>query len=79
MIGREDIVDELKRRIAVQGSITVAHYMGASNDYYYAHGDPFGTAGDFVTAPEISQMFGELIGAWLADLWQRAGTPALAH
>jgi SAM-dependent MidA family methyltransferase len=79
MIGREDIVDELKWRIAVEGSITVAHYMGASNDYYYAHGDPFGAAGDFVTAPEISQMFGELIGAWLADLWQRAGTPALAH
>lgn len=79
MIGREDIVDELKWRIATEGSITVAHYMGAANEYYYAHGDPFGAAGDFVTAPEISQMFGELIGAWLADLWQRAGAAAGAH
>ena len=79
MIGRENIIDELKWRIAADGPITVAHYMGAANQYYYAHGDPFGAAGDFVTAPEISQMFGELIGAWLADLWHRAGTPALAH
>jgi SAM-dependent MidA family methyltransferase len=79
MIGREDIVDELKWRIATEGPITVAHYMAASNQHYYAHGDPFGLAGDFITAPEISQMFGELIGAWLADLWQRAGAPALAH
>ncbi|MEP4887962.1 MAG: SAM-dependent methyltransferase, partial [Alphaproteobacteria bacterium] len=42
---------------------------------YYATRDPFGVAGDFTTAPEISQMFGELIGLWCADSWQRIGAP----
>jgi NADH dehydrogenase [ubiquinone] 1 alpha subcomplex assembly factor 7 len=49
--------------------------MGEANRAYYAARDPLGVAGDFITAPEISQMFGELIGVWLADLWQRAGQP----
>src|SRR5437764_15387219 len=42
---------------------------------YYAQRDPFGRAGDFITAPEISQIFGELIGVWCADLWQQMGAP----
>ena len=46
---------------------------------YYAVRDPLGAAGDFVTAPEISQMFGELVGVWLADLWTRAGRPETAR
>jgi NADH dehydrogenase [ubiquinone] 1 alpha subcomplex assembly factor 7 len=50
--------------------------MAESNARYYASRDPLGAAGDFVTAPEISQMFGEMIGAWCADLWTRAGSPA---
>jgi SAM-dependent MidA family methyltransferase len=50
--------------------------MHACNAYYYATRDPFGPAGDFVTAPEISQMFGEMIGAALADCWRRAGAPS---
>lgn len=49
--------------------------MAAANAHYYATRDPLGAAGDFVTAPEISQMFGELVGLWLADLWDRAGRP----
>jgi SAM-dependent MidA family methyltransferase len=49
--------------------------MGLANAHYYATRDPLGVAGDFVTAPEISQMFGELIGLALADLWVRAGRP----
>jgi SAM-dependent MidA family methyltransferase len=49
--------------------------MEACNTYYYATRDPLGVAGDFTTAPEISQMFGELIGAALADCWLRAGSP----
>lgn len=54
--------------------------MEACNAYYYATRDPFGVAGDFTTAPEISQMFGELIGAALADCWSRAGaTNAAAY
>lgn len=66
------------RLIAATGPITIAHYMAESNARYYASRDPLGTAGDFVTAPEISQMFGELIGLWLADIWQRAGSPQRA-
>lgn len=50
--------------------------MEACNAYYYATRDPLGAGGDFTTAPEISQMFGELVGAALADLWRRAGSPA---
>ena len=50
--------------------------MESCNSYYYATRDPFGPAGDFVTAPEVSQMFGELIGAALADCWRRARAPA---
>ncbi|WP_347304475.1 SAM-dependent methyltransferase [Croceibacterium sp. TMG7-5b_MA50] len=49
--------------------------MGEANALYYAARDPLGAAGDFVTAPEISQMFGELLGLWLADAWHRAGAP----
>jgi NADH dehydrogenase [ubiquinone] 1 alpha subcomplex assembly factor 7 len=67
------------RLIAAEGPISVAHYMAESNARYYAARDPLGTAGDFVTAPEISQMFGELIGLWLTDLWHRAGLPDPAH
>lgn len=42
---------------------------------YYIKQDPFGAHGDFTTAPEISQMFGELIGLWIGDLWTRQGKP----
>jgi NADH dehydrogenase [ubiquinone] 1 alpha subcomplex assembly factor 7 len=52
--------------------------MEACNSYYYATRDPLGAAGDFTTAPEISQMFGEMVGAALADCWRRAGAPAEA-
>ena len=53
--------------------------MEACNGYYYATRDPLGAAGDFTTAPEISQMFGELVGAALADVWARAGRPAASY
>ncbi len=49
--------------------------MEACNAYYYATRDPLGADGDFTTAPEISQMFGELVGAALTDVWRRAGSP----
>jgi NADH dehydrogenase [ubiquinone] 1 alpha subcomplex assembly factor 7 len=51
--------------------------MAACNSRYYATRDPFGVAGDFITAPEISQMFGEIIGGWVGDLWVRAGRQRL--
>jgi SAM-dependent MidA family methyltransferase len=66
----------LRARIAADGPVSVADYMDAANSYYYATRDPLGAAGDFTTAPEISQMFGELIGVWFADLWTRAESPA---
>lgn len=50
--------------------------MEACNAYYYATRDPLGAQGDFTTAPEISQIFGEMIGAALADCWKRVGGPA---
>ena len=59
----------------MDGPITLEAYMDACNSYYYATRDPLGAAGDFTTAPEISQMFGELVGACLADCWARAGRP----
>ena len=65
-------------RIRTDGPITVEAYMKACNAYYYATRDPLGPRGDFTTAPEISQMFGELVGAALADCWTRAGSPTEA-
>jgi SAM-dependent MidA family methyltransferase len=53
--------------------------MAEANAHYYATRDPIGAAGDFTTAPEISQMFGELIGLCLADAWSRAGRPNAAY
>lgn len=68
-----------RRLIRATGPISLAHYMAESNARYYAGRDPFGSGGDFITAPEISQMFGELIGLWLADIWLRAGRPMPVH
>ncbi len=65
----------MRARIASEGAISVADYMAAANAHYYATRDPLGAAGDFITAPEISQMFGELVGTALADVWVRAGSP----
>ena len=62
-------------RIRTEGPISVEAYMEACNAYYYATRDPLGRDGDFTTAPEISQMFGELVGAALADCWTKAGRP----
>ncbi|MBN8816619.1 MAG: SAM-dependent methyltransferase [Sphingomonas sp.] len=70
--------DRLARAITMAGPIPLSQYIAAANAEYYGSRDPLGSAGDFTTAPEISQMFGELIGLWAADLWQRAGSPAVA-
>ena len=66
----------LRDRIRADGPITVESFMEACNAYYYSTRDPLGVSGDFTTAPEISQMFGEMVGAALADAWKRAGAPA---
>lgn len=70
---------KLKARIWSEGPITVSDYMRAClHDPelgYYATRPAIGTDGDFVTAPEISQTFGELIGLWAAVAWQQMGAP----
>jgi SAM-dependent MidA family methyltransferase len=69
----------LAEKIHRDGPINLSEYMGIANAAYYAAKDPIGEDGDFVTAPEISQMFGELIGIWLSDLWMRKGRPGHIH
>jgi len=71
--------DIFRRLIRTTGPISLAHYMAEANARYYGAKDPLGRAGDFVTAPEVSQMFGELIGLWCADIWIRAGRQEPVH
>lgn len=70
---------EIRRLISVAGPMPLAEYMRLALTHpqygYYITHDPIGAAGDFITAPEISQMFGELIGLWLAAVWQQMGSP----
>jgi len=74
------LLAHLLRRIATEGSIGVDDYMaevlGHPDHGYYMSGDPLGRSGDFVTAPEVSQMFGELIGLWCAVVWSSMGRPS---
>jgi len=73
----------IAKLIAAQGPISVAQYMTIAlhdRDYgYYATRNPIGADGDFTTAPEISQMFGELVGLWCAQAWHDQGKPARAR
>ena len=73
------LADRLRRLIAGGGPMPLGDYMALANAHYYATRDPLGAAGDFTTAPEISQMFGELIGLWCADLSMRAGIGDVAY
>ena len=77
--GEGELADRLARAITLAGPVPVSRFMAAANSEYYAQQSAIGAAGDFITAPEISQMFGELIGAWIADLWDRAGKPDLHY
>jgi NADH dehydrogenase [ubiquinone] 1 alpha subcomplex assembly factor 7 len=74
---------EIAATIVHEGPMTLETYMslclGHPRYGYYMTRDPFGAAGDFVTAPEISQMFGELIGVWAIEAWRAAGAPAPAR
>jgi NADH dehydrogenase [ubiquinone] 1 alpha subcomplex assembly factor 7 len=74
------LAEILAARIAATGPMTIADYMAECLLHpchgYYSTRDPFGVAGDFTTAPEISQMFGELIGLFLAQCWLDQGRPA---
>ena len=73
------LADYLKNHIAAHGPMDVGAFMtlalGHPEHGYYMKKDPFGAGGDFTTAPEISQMFGEVLGAWTADIWSQMGRP----
>lgn len=73
------LAEDLAALIASEGPIPVDRYMalalGHPRHGYYMTRDPFGAAGDFVTAPEISQVFGELMGVWAASAWEAMGRP----
>ncbi|BCH31460.1 ATP synthase subunit beta [Mesorhizobium sp. L-8-10] len=76
----------LRRRILdlieAQGPLSVADYMTLClydrKEGYYMSREPFGRGGDFTTAPEVSQMFGELVGAWIVSAWQAVDRPSPA-
>ena len=76
---RSPLENEIRRLIAVAGPMSIAEYMRLCLTHpqygYYVTRDPLGAHGDFVTAPEISQMFGELIGLWIVAVWQQMGSP----
>jgi len=73
------LLAHLRARIGAEGPLTLAQYMEEALFHprlgYYSARDPLGARGDFVTSPEISQAFGELVGLWCADYWQRLGSP----
>lgn len=65
----------VEAHIESYGAIALVDYLSRAMKAYYRRGGNFGRRGDFVTAPEISQIFGELIGTWCIDYWTRLGTP----
>jgi SAM-dependent MidA family methyltransferase len=74
------LLDRLRAQIAQDGPISVAEYftrcLHDPRDGYYANRPALGEGGDFITAPGVSQMFGELIGLWILETWDRMGRPA---
>ncbi len=76
---RSPLETEIRRLIAAAGPMSIAEYMLLCLTHpqygYYVTRDPLGAHGDFITAPEISQMFGELIGVWMVAVWQQMGSP----
>jgi NADH dehydrogenase [ubiquinone] 1 alpha subcomplex assembly factor 7 len=78
-VSANDLAARIARRIRAEGPISLAAYMAMAlhdpEHGYYRRRHPIGRQGDFITAPEISQIFGELVGLWCADLWQRIGAP----
>ena len=77
--GPDTLLAKLKQRINTEGPLSIAQYMeaclGDPDHGYYTTRDPFGARGDFITAPEISQIFGELIGLWCVVTWRAMGKP----
>src|SRR6201994_2079144 len=72
---------EIKKLIKSSGPMPVWRYMQLCLMHpqhgYYVSRDPLGREGDFLTSPEVSQMFGELLGLWAASVWKAIGSPPL--
>ena len=73
-------LDRLVRRLIAQaGPLPVSRFVSLALQHpehgYYRRSAAIGRGGDFITAPEISQVFGELVGLWLAGVWEQAGRP----
>ncbi|PCI56167.1 MAG: SAM-dependent methyltransferase [Alphaproteobacteria bacterium] len=73
---KEIILNDIKRHGAMNLGVFTSMALCHPEHGYYMNGDPFGAEGDFITAPEISQMFGEVIGAWVIDVWMQMGQPS---
>ena len=77
--GTVPLAERLRERITREGPISVANYMQAcladEREGYYTSRQPIGASGDFVTSPEVSQIFGELLGLWAVAVWQSMGEP----
>jgi NADH dehydrogenase [ubiquinone] 1 alpha subcomplex assembly factor 7 len=78
-LSTDGIGRKIARRIRAEGPLSIAAYMAMAlhdpEDGYYARRDPIGAKGDFITAPEVSQVFGELVGVWCALTWHQLGRP----
>ncbi len=83
MSGEPPLLPLLRDLILATGPIGLDRFMALALGHpvhgYYVTRDPLGAGGDFTTAPEISQMFGEMIGLWCAAVWQSLGAPAPLH
>ncbi len=79
---QETLLTLIRERIRQNGALSVADYMALALSHpeygYYMRKDPLGAQGDFTTAPEISQVFGELAGLWLCEQWRKLGKPQAA-
>lgn len=80
---RSEMVKQLMAIIQTRGPMSIATFMNYALTHpvhgYYMKSDVFGKSGDFTTSPEISQMFGELLGVWCAAMWQHLGRPEKLH
>jgi SAM-dependent MidA family methyltransferase len=76
---QRSLKDDIREIVADEGPISIERFMALALTHpakgYYTTHNPFGIGGDFITAPEISQMFGELIGLWAAEVWSLMGSP----